>query len=40
MMRVLADTHVLFPFCLTDLLLALAEDYVIDLALTDRSLDE
>ena len=40
MPRVLPDTNVLFPFSLMDLLLALAEDYVIDLVLTDRLLDE
>lgn len=40
MPRVLPDTNVLFPFSLMDLLLALAEDYVIDLVLTDRLLGE
>jgi predicted nucleic acid-binding protein len=40
MPRVFADTNVLFPFSLMDLLLALAEDYVHDLVLTDRLLDE
>lgn len=40
MPRVLPDTNVLFPFSLMDLLLALAEDYVIDLVLTDRLLAE
>lgn len=40
MPRVLPDTNVLFPFSLMDLLLALAEDAVIDLVLTDRLLTE
>jgi predicted nucleic acid-binding protein len=40
MPRVLPDTNVLFPFSLMDLLLALAEDFVIDLVLTDKLLDE
>jgi predicted nucleic acid-binding protein len=40
MPRVLPDTNVLFPFSLMDLLLALAEDNVLDLALTERLLDE
>lgn len=40
MPRVLPDTNVLFPFSLMDLFLALAEDFVIDLVLSDRLLDE
>ena len=40
MPRVLPDTNVLFPFSLMDLLLALTEDSLIDLVLTDRLLGE
>jgi predicted nucleic acid-binding protein len=40
MPRILPDTNVLFPFSLMDLFLALAEDFVIDLVLSDRLLDE
>lgn len=40
MARVFADTNVLFPFSLMDLLLTLAEDYVHDLVWSDRLLDE
>lgn len=40
MSRVFVDTNVLFPFSLMDLVLALAEDFVHDLVLTDRLLDE
>lgn len=40
MPRVLPDTNVLFPFSLMDLLLALAEDHVIDLVFSDRLLAE
>lgn len=40
MARAFADTNVLFPFSLMDLLLTLAEDYVHDLVWSDRLLDE
>lgn len=40
MARVFADTNVLFPFSLMDLLITLAEDYVHDLVWSDRLLDE
>jgi hypothetical protein len=40
MPRVFADTSVLFPFSLMELFLALAENCVHDLVLTDRLVDE
>lgn len=38
--RVFADTNVLFPFSVMDLLLALSEDGIHDVIWTDAMLDE
>ena len=40
MARVLADTNVLFPFSLMDLMLALSQDRIHTLLWSDRLLDE
>lgn len=40
MARVFADTNVLFPFSVMDLLLALTEDAVHEIIWTDALLDE